>query len=155
MSVSVVDTGPRQVSRSVQVAAAPDQLFALVADPHRHGELDGSGTVNETVSGPTRLSEGAKFSVKMKQFGLPYRITSKVTSFEEGSVVEWQHPLGHRWRWTFVPTGTGPATTTTVTETFDYSQINGVQATLLEATGMVRRNAVGIEKTLQKLAERY
>ena len=32
-------------------------------------------------------------------YGLPYRITSKVTEFVDGQVVEWRHPMGHRWRW--------------------------------------------------------
>ena len=47
------DSGPRRVSRSVQVNAAAADVFALIADPHRHHELDGSGTVRDTeVKGP-------------------------------------------------------------------------------------------------------
>jgi hypothetical protein len=73
-------------------------IFDIAADPHRHGELDGSGTVMGTVAGPQRLAKGARFSVKMKQRGVPCRITSQVTEFEDGRVVEWRHPMGHRWR---------------------------------------------------------
>ncbi|CAO5236067.1 hypothetical protein FAGKG844_10313 [Frankia sp. AgKG'84/4] len=83
MTVSVVDTGARQISRSAVVNAAAEELFALVADPHRHSEIDGSHTVRGTVSGPARLSAGARFSMNMKAYGLPYRITSRVTAFEE------------------------------------------------------------------------
>lgn len=103
MTVSSVDAGPRRVSRTVEVQAPAGELFALVADPSRHGELDGSGTVPETVKGPQRLTEDARFSVKMKQYGVPYRITSRVTEISEGRVVEWRHPFGHRWRWEFTP----------------------------------------------------
>jgi len=103
MTVTVVDAGPRKVSRAAEVHAPARELFAIVADPRRHGELDGSGTVHDTVSGPARLSAGARFSVKMTWYGVPYRITSRVTGFTEDRVVEWQHPLGHRWRWELAP----------------------------------------------------
>jgi len=62
MTVKKVEQGPRQVARTVEVAASAEDLFALVVDPHRHGELDGSGTVLDTVSGPRRLTQGAHFS---------------------------------------------------------------------------------------------
>ncbi len=147
MTVSRVDTGPRRISYTTEVGRPADELFALVADPKRHGELDGSGTVRDTVKGPDRVSRGDRFSVKMRMYGLPYRITSTVTEVVDGRVVEWRHPLGHRWRWEFEPTETG----TRVTETFDYSTVAGVHAKLLELTGTPKQNANGIRKTLEKL----
>jgi hypothetical protein len=39
----------------------------------------GCGTVVGTVGGPRRLAQDARFLVKMKQYGVPYRITSRVT----------------------------------------------------------------------------
>ncbi|MEO9138326.1 MAG: SRPBCC family protein [Jatrophihabitans sp.] len=149
MSVSTVDTGPRKVTRSVEVDRPAAELFAMVADPHRHGELDGSGTVRDATKGPDRLTKGDKFSVKMKMFGLPYRITSTATEILPDQVVEWQHPGGHRWRWEFEAL---TPTRTKVTETFDYSTINGAQAKAFEVMGMVKKNGVGITKTLEKLA---
>lgn len=149
MTVTVVDAGPRKISRSIEVARPAGELFALVADPHRHHELDGSGTVHDAIKGPNSLALGDKFAVKMKMFGLPYRITSKVTDLRNDRVVEWQHPGGHRWRWEFEPID---ATRTLVTETFDYSTVPAVQAKLLEATGLARKNVAGIENTLTKLA---
>jgi uncharacterized protein YndB with AHSA1/START domain len=152
MTISDVDAGPRAVSRAAGVAAPAPELFEIVADPRRHGELDGSGTVLDTVSGPQRLALGARFSVKMKQHGGPYRITSRVTDFAEGRVVEWRHPLGHRWRWEFTPLPDG---TTRVTETFDYSQVGTVKARGLELFRMPKQNAAGIEATLSQLQARY
>jgi uncharacterized protein YndB with AHSA1/START domain len=150
MTVTRVDTGARKVTYTTEVARPAAELFALVANPHRHQELDGSGTVQATVTGPDRLAQGDRFSVKMKMFGLPYRITSKVTELVPDRVVEWQHPLGHRWRWEFEPAGDGTGVTK-VTETFDYSRINGVQAKMLETTGFPKKNGEGISKTLEKL----
>lgn len=149
-TVSTVDAGPRRVSRRVTVAAPVASVFALAADPGRHAELDGSGTVGEPikVSGPMR--EGARFAVHMHQYGLPYRITSTVTRFEADRVVEWQHPGGHRWRWEFAEAGPGQ---TQVTETFDYSTSKA--AKVLELIKVPARNAAGIEATLAKLAARF
>lgn len=149
--VTTVDAGPHTVSRRVTVKAPAAELFAMVADPHRHSEVDGSGTVRDSsVQGPDRLSEGAKFSVPMKMYGVPYKITSKVTGFADDRLVEWQHPGKHKWRWEFADGGDG---TTTVTETFDYSTSPAPK--LLELLGMPKQNARGISETLKKLAARY
>lgn len=149
--VTPVVVGPHQVSRRAVVDGPVHEIFALVADPHRHGEIDGSGTVRDTVSGPVRLTEGASFSVGMKQFGVPYRITSRVTEFAQDEVIEWRHPMGHRWRWQFVPLG---EVRTQVTETFDYSGL-GIRATMLDVFGFSRRNAAGIEATLRQMQARF
>ena len=45
--MSSIDTGPRKVTRRVLVTAPPAEIFALVGDPHRHPELDGSGTLRD------------------------------------------------------------------------------------------------------------
>jgi Polyketide cyclase / dehydrase and lipid transport len=152
MTIVVVDAGPRKVSRAVEVPAPAADIFDIVADPHRHAELDGSGTVLGTVTGPQRLSKGARFSVHMKQHGVPYRITSHVTDFADDRVVEWRHPLGHRWRWELTVKSED---STLVTETFDYSSISPVKARALELFGVPRQNTAGIEATLRQLQRRY
>ncbi|NVN48472.1 SRPBCC family protein [Mycolicibacterium hippocampi] len=145
------DAGPRTVSRSVQVGAPVAEIFAMVVDPHRHSDIDGSGTVRDIeVKGPHRLSEGDKFTVGMTQYGLPYKITSTATTIEENRVVEWQHPLGHRWRWELAEVSPG---TTKVTETFDYSTAK--LPFMIELLGMQKQNAKGIESTLTSLVDRY
>jgi Polyketide cyclase / dehydrase and lipid transport len=152
MAVSTVDAGHRKVSRAAEVHAPASELFDMVANPHRHRELDGSGTVTDTVGGPRRLAQGARFSVQMMQYGVPYRITSRVTDFDDGHVVEWRHPLGHRWRWELTPSS---GDSTRETETFDYSQAGPLHARALELLGYPQRNAAGIEATLRKLQARY
>lgn len=150
-NVTTVDTGPHRVSRRVLVNAPAAELFALVADPHRHQELDGSGTVRAAaVDGPHVLTAGARFTVGMRQSGVPYKITSVVTRCEPGRLLEWRHPLGHLWRWEFAETAPGR---TEVTETYDYSTAGAPWvATLL---GFPKTNAKGITATLVALAARY
>lgn len=152
MTIIAVDAGPHQVSRAAEVGAPAAELFDIVATPRRHGDLDGSGTVLDTVKGPERLAPGEKFSVKMKQYGFPYRITSRVTEFDDGRMIEWRHPLGHRWRWEFAPQS---GSSTRVTETFDYSKMGAAMAKALELFGAPKQNATGIEATLTKLQALY
>jgi Polyketide cyclase / dehydrase and lipid transport len=154
MTVITVDAGPNQVSRSVEVAAPAAELFAIVANPRRHHELDGSGTVGDNIRAPERLESGSRFSTKMKMFGLPYRITSTVTELKPDRLIEWRHPFGHKWRWEFEALS---PTSTRVTETFDYRDTGPVKDALkyYEATGFAKRNAAGIEATLRRLHDRY
>ncbi len=154
MTVNTVDAGPRQVSRSVEVQAPASELFAIVANPRRHQELDGSGTVRDNVSGPERLTESARFATKMTMFKVPYRITSTVTALKPDQLIEWRHPLGHRWRWEFAAVG---PTSTRVTETFDYRGIGPIRDRInwYQLTGFAKRNAAGIENTLRRLRDRY
>lgn len=150
-AVTTVDAGARRVSRRVLVHAPAAEIFALVANPHRHAELDGSGTVRDTpVTGPHVLKPGDRFTVGMRMFGLPYSITSRVTALETDRVVEWRHPLGHRWRWELTETSPG---TTEVTETFDYTRSRSPRA--MELLGFPARNATGITSTLRALASRF
>ena len=154
MTVSVVDAGPRQVSRSVEVAAPAAELFALVADPRRHHELDGSGTVRDNISAPAKLVAGAKFSTKMRMFGVPYRITSTVTALKPDELIEWRHPYGHHWRWEFESLS---PTSTRVTETFDYHNTGSLKDAVkyYKRLGFAKANATGIEATLTRLRDRY
>jgi uncharacterized protein YndB with AHSA1/START domain len=154
MTVSRVDAGPRQVSYTVEVNAPAAELFAIVADPRRHHELDASGTVGANVEAPERLVAGSRFATKMKMFGFPYRITSTITAIRPDELVQWRHPLGHQWRWEFAAVS---PTVTRVTETFDYRDTGAVKDALnyYQLSGFAKRNAAGIEATLTKLRDRY
>lgn len=154
MTVETVDAGPRQVSRSVEIHAPAAELFALVADPRRHHEIDGSGTVGDNIDAPERLVPGARFSTRMTMFGMPYRITSTVTAIKPDELIEWRHPFGHHWRWEFAAVS---ATVTRVTETFDYRDTGALKDLLnyYQRMGFAGRNAAGIEATLTRLRDRY
>jgi len=154
MTVIVVDAGAQQISRSVEVAAPAAELYAFAADPRRHCELDGSGTVRDNIRMPAELALGSKFSTNMRVLGVPYRITSTVTALKPNELVEWRHPVGHRWRWEFASLS---PTLTRVTETFDYRTAGALKNKLKYYTliGARKSNASGIEATLAKLRDRY
>lgn len=145
-----VDVGARQVARRVRVAADAPALFAMVADPHRHGEVDGSGTVHTALRGPHRLGLGDQFSMRMSFGPIPYRMTCTVTAFEADRVIEWRHPFGHRWRWEFTPIDAGH---TEVTEIWDYR--TAWSAAFLEAVRYPAANGRSIKQTLDALARRF
>jgi hypothetical protein len=154
MSVTVVDAGPHRISRSVEVQAPASELFAIVADPTRHHEVDGSGTVRGNIRASGNFVVGARFSTRMRMYGVPYRITSTVTALEPDQLIEWRHPVGHHWRWEFEALS---PTRTRVTETFDYRDTGRLKDGLkyYERMGFARSNAAGIEATLSKLRDRY
>ena len=137
----------RSVSRSVVVEAPASVVFDLLADPARHAELDGSGSVKGRVTGPARLSPGARFGMRMS-LGLPYVISNVVVEFEEDRRIAWRHLGRHVWRYELEPLADG---TTRVTETFDWS--TALVPPVLELLGFPGRNAKGIEATLPRLKE--
>src|SRR5688500_10263203 len=100
----------RSVSLSTIVNAPPATVFALLADPHRHPEFDGSGTVKGRVSGPHALSLGDRFGMRMR-LGLPYVISNKVVEFEQDRVIAWRHVGHHVWRYELEPVDDGTRVT--------------------------------------------
>ena len=143
------------VSAERVVPAPPERVFELLADPRRHHEFDGSGTVRDAVEGPTRLSPGAVFGMNMK-IGGPYQMTNTVVEFEENRRIAWQprptNPVaskligGRIWRYELEPVEGG----TLVRETWDTSQ-EKVPPLLWGLRWLTRRS---IEATLRRLEER-
>jgi uncharacterized protein YndB with AHSA1/START domain len=139
----------RQITESTVVAAPPEAIFDLLADPSRHAEIDGSGTVQGPTSAkPRPLELGSRFGMKMR-IGVPYLIRNEVVEFDENRRIAWRHWHRHVWRWELEPVEGG----TRVTETFDYAPSLAPWA--LERAGLVRKNAVAIRQTLQNLRRRF
>lgn len=147
-----METGPRQVSYRITVNAPAQELWEVLANPHRHHEVDGSGTVKSQVQGPRRLSVGDEFTVHMRKYRVPYTMKLVTTGSQPGELIEWSHPGGHRWRWEFTDNGDG---TTEVTETFDYSWTQPVVGKAYELLRMTEDNARGIQASLTRLAGHY
>jgi hypothetical protein len=135
------------VSESRTIAADPQQLFDIVANPAMHPVIDGSGSVKAfQAGGPERLAMGAKFGMDMK-LGAPYKITNTVVEFEDGRLLAWRHFNGHIWRYIFEPVEGG----TKVTEQWDARPVwNKI---MLRLSGFPKRNRAGILGTLQRLDE--
>ncbi len=72
------------------IKADPQAIFDLLADPNRHRDIDGSGTVREAKdSSAPRLSMGAKFGMSMK-LGAPYSMLNEVIEYDEPKRIAWQ-----------------------------------------------------------------
>ena len=115
----ILETGNEQVKSARIVINAPaEKIFAVLSNPHRHKEIDGSATIQENISGPDKLILGSKFGMKM-HLGIDYRIRNTVVEYKENELIAWRH-LG-RWIWRYELVNIGPQTTQ-VTETFDASR---------------------------------
>jgi hypothetical protein len=137
------------VSRETVVPSPPGAIFDLLADPRRHCEIDGSGSVRQSeIDAPERLSLGARFGMKMR-IVVPYRITNEVVEFEEGRRIAWRHFGGHVWRYILEPVAGG----TKVTEQFDWT--NNRSPLMLRVMRAQENNAKSIERTLENLRERF
>ncbi|MDQ2749240.1 MAG: SRPBCC family protein [Actinomycetota bacterium] len=135
------------VSESKVIAAEPQQLFDIVADPSMHVAMDGSGTLQATRGDvPARLSKGAQFGMDMK-LGASYKIMNTVIEFEDGKQIAWRHFNGHVWRFTFEPVDGG----TLVTEQWDARPAKN--RIFLRLSGFPGRNRKGIIATLERLDE--
>lgn len=112
----ILDTqNPMIKSARIVINAPAKTIFDLLADPRRHQELDGTQTITGIISGPQRLSLGAKFGMKM-HLGIHYKIMNTVVEYEDNKLIAWRH-LG-RWRWRYELRAISP-NSTEVTETFD------------------------------------
>ena len=80
----------RDVATVERLIAAPAAtIFDLLADPSRHQEIDGSGTVKGAQEGAQRLALGSKFGMSMKM-GIGYSMVNTVVEFEENQRIAWQ-----------------------------------------------------------------
>jgi len=71
------------------IPAAPEAIFALLADPSRHRDIDGSGSVHDPKNSPQRVGLGDKFGMGMKR-GVPYSTTNTVVEFEDNRRIAWK-----------------------------------------------------------------
>jgi|APGre2960657423_1045063.scaffolds.fasta_scaffold59763_1 hypothetical protein len=137
------------VSRSTIVPASAQMIFDLLADPRRHGEIDGSGSIQSAqLDAPERLSLNATFGMKMK-IGVPYKITNTVVEFEETKTIAWRHFGGHIWRYILEPVNGG----TKVTEQFDWNKSKS--PLVLKLRKSPQENAKFMEKTLENLVKKF
>jgi len=136
----------RIVSDSIVIDASPEQVFDILADPRRHRLIDGSGSVQGTLSGPDRLSHGARFGMNMR-IGLPYRITNTVIEYDENRRIAWQHWARHTWRYELEPAGAGVR----VTESWDWS--TSPVARVMELVRFPAKNKLAIRQTLIRLKQ--
>ena len=126
-----------QLKVSGEVAASPEQVFALLADPSRHPEIDGAGMLRGLAAGGPISAEGQTFTMNMNNSILDdYQVHNTVTAFEPGRRIGWtptglggdnldrlgdMKPGGQSFTFDLEPNSSGG---TTVTQTYDWSGVS-------------------------------
>ena len=131
------------------VPVPPEEIFPLLADPARHAEIDGSGTVHGLVSEPGPMQLGSKFTIAMKRGRFSYKVTSEVVEYEENRRIAWCHVVKNRWRYELEPVEGG----TLVTESADYRDAR-LRWIAIKMQGPENLKA-NIAATLDNLVERF
>lgn len=123
---------PVSVSRRIEAPAA--LVFAILADPARHPEIDGSGMLREATDGRPVRGVGDTFGMRMHNDEMgDYEMLNHVVQYEQDRRIGWEPVLsragrqedeadvgersGHRWSYLLTPDGQG----TVVTQTYDCS----------------------------------
>ncbi len=147
-----------QVTVQRLIPAPASVIFDLLADPVRHQEIDGSGTVVKARSGAAgerRLGLGDVFGMNM-DWGVHYATKNTVTEFEEDRLIAWTTgggpPLswvlgGRTWRYELEPHEDG----TIVRETWDLgTEVLPSRPFVRRLAAMTRRN---MSRTLERIEE--
>jgi len=152
-------TDSRDVVSVERVIAAPvEQIFELLANPDRHHDIDGAGSVRDAKQSPARLTMGAEFGMSM-HLGVKYSMTNEVIEFDDGKRIAWQtRPAGNLqgklfggriWRYELEPAAGG----TLVRETWDISQEKGPVKNLLRAGRSKDHTRKAMERTHVNIAK--
>ena len=113
----------RVVSASRVVAAPPEVIFQLIADPSLQPTWDGNDNLASAEPGQRVRAVGDVF--RMTLTGGQVR-ENHVVEFEEGLRIAWRpsevgkRQPGHLWRWELAPRDDG---TTLVTHTYDWTEL--------------------------------
>lgn len=146
----MTDLAPVSVSK--RIAASPQEIFAILTDPGRHLEIDGSGMLRGAIDAVPVSGPGDVFAMKMyhKEFG-DYEMNNTVVEYQPDRLIAWEparrdmaaESWHYRWRYELVPEEDG---TTAVTESFDLSHSPA------EARRATDDGAVWIEAITETLA---
>ncbi len=121
------------VSVTRTIHAPAERIFAVLADPARHPEIDGSGMLRAARSSQPVRALGDVFVMAMHNDEMgDYEMTNHVVEYEPDRRIAWEPVVSgasreedladignsshHRWGYSLVPEG---ADSTVVTETFD------------------------------------
>lgn len=136
------------------IPASPEAIFALLVDPDRHHDIDGSGTVVGAKRGSQRLQLGSKFGMSMK-VGMSYSMVSTVVEFDEPRLIAWQTRGpgnlggGRIWRYELTPVEDG----TLVRESWDIRKESFLSKWMVKGLGEKTRE--NMTATLDRIAEYF
>ena len=119
---------------SLQIDAAREKVFSVLADPSAHADIDGTGWVRESLDRDRLTATGQIFRMAMNHEGHPdkdYKMANQVEVYDEPKAIAWkpgQESLETGkisfggWIWRYDLEADGP-TRTTVTLTYDWSAV--------------------------------
>ena len=143
----------QHLQTSTIVDAPIERVFALLADPDRHPDLDGSGTLRASQTHAILTQVGDEFTMDLHADNLgDYQTRSVVTHYERDRVLGWApgpvdaKPFGHTFIFVLEAVTDDR---TQVTETYDWSAVTDPQ--LLASMPLVTAEA--LTSTLDNLAE--
>lgn len=137
------------------IPAPPEAIFALLADPTRHREIDGSGTVRNAKVASQQVELGSQFGMSMKM-GLPYSMVSTVVELEPNRRIAWQTrgpgPVGglvggRIWRYELEPREGG----TLVRESWDIRQESVLTKPAVRPAA--KKTAANMAATLERIEQ--
>jgi uncharacterized protein YndB with AHSA1/START domain len=140
---------PKVVSATLEIAASPERVFELIADPAQQPLWDGNDNLAKAEPGQRVRSVGDVFRMTLANDNIR---ENHVVDFVEARRIAWnpsevgQPPPGHLWRWELEPLG---ESRTRVTHTYDWSR-------LTDANRLPRARATTGDKlraSLDRLAE--
>ena len=111
------------VRASREIAAGPERIFELIADPAAQPRWDGNDNLASAPAGQRVRRTGDVFTMTLTRGAIR---ENHVVEFEESRRIAWrpaevgQAPPGHLWRWELEPAG---ASRTQVTHTYDWTQL--------------------------------
>ena len=108
-----------RVTASTTIGAAPEAVFAVLADPSVHADIDGTGWVRGSLEGDRITAVGQVFRMAMYHPNHPdkdYKIANLVEVFDEPRAIAWKPGTessetgelsfgGWTWRYDLEPTG--------------------------------------------------
>ncbi|MBO0745447.1 MAG: SRPBCC family protein [Candidatus Dormibacteraeota bacterium] len=118
------DQVPRVVSASREIAAKPETIFELIADPARQPSWDGNDNLAHAAGGQRVRGQGDVFAMVLT---MGETRENHVVEFEEGRRIAWRpaepgkEPPGHLWRWELEPLD---SSRTRVTHTYDWTRLS-------------------------------
>jgi uncharacterized protein YndB with AHSA1/START domain len=114
---------PRVVSATREIAAEPERIFELIADPAAQPRWDGNDNLAWAAAGQRVSRAGEVFTMTLTMGSIR---ENHVVEFDEGRRIAWmpaepgQQRPGHLWRWQLEPAGVAR---TRVTCTYDWTQL--------------------------------
>lgn len=151
----MIEQTPTSIVVTSTVQAPAGDLFAVLADPRRHVEIDGSGMLRPGADAQPITASGQVFTMEMHLSSLgDYRTENHVVDFVDGRSIAWMTareglpPAGVRWSWQLEPVDDR---TTVVIHGYDWSRVT--DPAVLARVSFPRVGADAMQQSVQRVVQ--